>query len=503
MRLAKVVIAVLALGAVAATHGALAQGAQGAQGGSAARPAPGASDAQAAPLAYFGDARPDAPELAARGPLAVGVRTLVVEHADQLDVLRVSDATPNPRYARKLTLEVWYPAQLAAGQKEHTVYTDVLGSGPNDPKRPNTPFQFNGRAARDAAPLAAAAPGAAARDAVPLAAAAPAAAARNAAPAAATAAARDAAAPAAIALAASAGRYPLVIVSHGYPGSRLQMSYLTENLASKGYIVVAIDHPESTRADKAGFASTLLNRRLDDLFVLDTVAAWSRKGSGNFLSNVVDADNTALIGYSMGGYGALNTVGAGVSPVAAAYVPGGKLAVNQQGNTDYESRRDPRIKAVVAFAPWGGAHKVFDEAGLAGIRTPTLFVSGDQDDVAGYQDGVLKLFQGAVHAERYLLTYVGGRHNSAPNPPSPAMWSNADDFQSYSEPVWDSRRINNINQHFVTAFLGIHLKQQPLQPYLELPPLTADGTIKPDPGLWKGFPKRASLGLEWRALKAQ
>jgi predicted dienelactone hydrolase len=402
---------------------------------------------------YFGDARPDAPELAARGPLQVGVRTLVAGHADQLDVLHVTESTPNPRYTRQLTLEVWYPAQLAAGQKEHTVYTDVLGSGPNDPQRPNTAFQFNGRAARDAA-------------------------ARN-------------------------GRYPLVIVSHGYPGSRLQMSYLTENLASKGYVVVAVDHAESTRADKAGFASTLLNRRLDDLFVLDTVAAWSRKGSGNFLSGVVDADNAALIGYSMGGYGALNTVGAGVSAAAAAYVPGGKLAVNQQGNAEYESRRDARIKAVVAFAPWGGAHKVWDEAGLAGVRTPLLFVSGDQDDVAGYQDGVLRLFQGTIRADRYLLTYVGGRHNSAPNPPSPAASATFDDFMAYSEPVWDSRRINNINQHFVTAFLGIYLKQQPFQPYLDLPPLAADGTIKPDPGLWKGFPKRAALGLEWRHLTAQ
>lgn len=250
---------------------------------------------------YFGDLRPDAPELAARGALPVGVRTLVAEHADQPDVLRYSEASQNPRYTRKLTLEVWYPATLAAGQKEHTVYTDVLGSGPNDPARPNTPFQFDGRAARDAAP--------------------------------------------------ATGRYPLVIVSHGYPGSRLQMSYLTENLASKGYVVVAIDHPESTRADKAGFASTLLNRRLDDLFVLDSVAAWAKPGSGNFLAGVADAGNTALIGYSMGAYGALNTVGAGVSAAAAAYVPGGKLAVNQQGNADYESRRDARIKAVVAFAP--------------------------------------------------------------------------------------------------------------------------------------------------------
>ncbi|NYE63480.1 putative dienelactone hydrolase [Duganella sp. 1224] len=435
---------------------------------------------------YYGDARPDAPELAARGPLQVGVRTLTAEHKDQFDILHASADQPNPRYSRKLTLEVWYPARLAAGQKEHVVYTDVLGSGPGDPKRPNTPFQFNGRAARDAAPLAAA---------QAVAASAPAAAT--------TAASVGAAAAAATPGGAPGARYPLVIVSHGYPGSRLQMSYLTENLASKGYVVVAIDHPESTRADKTGFPSTLLNRRLDDLFVLDTVTAWAKPGSGNFLAGLVDTDNTALIGYSMGGYGALNTVGAGISAAAVAYVPGGALAVNQQGNAQYEAQRDPRLKAVVAFAPWGGAHKIWDDAGLAGVRTPTLFISGDQDDVAGYQDGVLKLFQGTVHADRYLLTYVGGRHNSAPNPPSPAHWSNPDDFQSYSEPVWDSRRINNINQHFVTAFLGVQLKHEPLQAYLDLPPLQADGTIKPDPGLWKGFPKRAALGLEWRHLPAR
>ena len=410
---------------------------------------------------YFGDARPDAPELAARGPLAVGVRTFVAEHADQADVLRWSAAAPDPRYTRKLTLEVWYPAALAAGQREHTVYTDVLGSGPNDAARPNTPFQFNGRAARDARPALPQGAG------------------------------------------ATAAGYPLVIVSHGYPGSRLQMSYLTENLASKGYVVVAIDHAESTRADKAGFASTLLNRPLDDRFVLDTVAAWGRPGSGHALAGLVDADRTALIGYSMGGYGALTLAGAGVSTAAAAFVPGGKLAVHQAGNPQFEARRDARIKAVVAFAPWGGAHHVWDAAGLAGLRTPTLFITGDQDDVAGYRDGVLRLFEGAVHAERYLLTYEGARHNTAPNPGSPAAAAHRDDFQAYAEPVWDTRRINNINQHFVTAFLGIALKGEALQAYLDLPPLAADGTIKPDPGLWKGFRPRTALGLGLRRLAPQ
>jgi predicted dienelactone hydrolase len=402
----------------------------------------------AAPLGeqeVHGDARPDAPALAPRGPLAVGVRTLVAEHADQVDILQVTAAMPDPRTTRKLTLEVWYPAQ--AGQ-QHTVYTDVLGAGANNPARPNTPFTFAGRAARDAAP--------------------------------------------------AAGSYPLVIVSHGYPGSRLQMSYLTENLASKGYVVVAIDHAESTRLDKAGFASTLLNRRLDDLFVLDTVAAWSRRGSGHFLAGRVDVERTALIGYSMGGYGALNAAGAGISAAAVAMGPGGKLGVNAQGSYT----PDARIKAVVAFAPWGGANKIWDAAGLAGVRVPVLFVVGDQDDVSGYKDGVLPLFEGVVHAERYLLTYQGARHNVAPNPP-PAAAANIEDFLAYAEPVWDSRRINNINQHVVTAFLGVVLQQQPYEAYLELAPLAASGTVKPEPVEWKGFRKRTAVGLEWRHLGAR
>ena len=32
------------------------------------------------------------------------------------------------------------------------------------------------------------------------------------------------------------------------------MTYLTENLASKGYVVAAIDHMESTHLDAGGFA---------------------------------------------------------------------------------------------------------------------------------------------------------------------------------------------------------------------------------------------------------
>lgn len=379
-----------------------------------------------------GDARPDAPALAARGAYQVGVRTERIVHRNQFDILRASSSNPAPRYDRSLTLEVWYPAQLTAGQKELTLYTDVLGAGANNPARPNTPFTFTGRAARDAAPL------------------------------------KD-------------KPYPLVIVSHGYPGSRLQMSYLTENLASKGYVVVAIDHLESTRADRAGFASTLLNRPLDDQFVLDTVAGWSKPGSGHYLAGVADAEHTALVGYSMGGYGALVAAGAAADPAALKL-----LGVTD--TTPFVARApDPRLRAVVAFAPWGGARGLWSGAALAGVRVPLLFFAGEQDNIAGYQDGVLRLAQETVNAPRYLLAYQNARHNIAPNPAPPAAYANREDFSAYAEAAWDSARINNINQHVVTAFLEQALRGRDMGAYLapESPTSPASGTL----GLaWRHWP---------------
>ena len=41
------------------------------------------------------------------------------------------------------------------------------------------------------------------------------------------------------------------------------MSYITANLASKGYVVAAIDHTDSVFDAMRGFDSTLLNRSND------------------------------------------------------------------------------------------------------------------------------------------------------------------------------------------------------------------------------------------------
>jgi predicted dienelactone hydrolase len=319
-----------------------------------------------------GDALPDAPELAYRGEYKVGVRTVNFVNKNQVNILK-SKVGVDPLYDRPLKVEIWYPAVLPAGKKEITNYDDSFGS-PLDSTRPLVPFSFSGRALRDAAPDI------------------------------------------------KSSAFPLVIVSHGYPGSRVLLSYLTENLASKGYVVVAIDHTESTHSDQQGFASTLLNRAKDILFILNQMEEAGLPGNHSFLSGLVDANNTALIGYSMGGYGVMNVAGAGYSDKLAGFfssMTGGSkaIAIRTTNNADFKASFDPRIKAVVAFAPWGMQRGIWDMEGLKAVKVPVFFVAGSLDDISGYEDGTKAMYKGIVNADRYLLTYENARHNTAPNPP--------------------------------------------------------------------------------------
>tara|TARA_R110002049_G_scaffold137671_3_gene297689 strand:- start:7282 stop:8553 length:1272 start_codon:yes stop_codon:yes gene_type:complete len=401
----------------------------------------------------YGDALPDAPELTARGTYKIGVRTLDFVHKGQADVLNSKNGV-DPIYDRPLKVEVWYPAQVANGVKESVTYEEVMGTA-HDTLRPLTPFTFKGRASRDAAPLT------------------------------------------------TDGAFPLLIVAHGYVGSRYLMTYLTENLASKGYVVVAIDHTDSTFKDASPFQSTLVNRAKDISFILNQVANLGSSKNKNFLSGLVDSENIGIIGYSMGGYGVLNVAGAGYSDGLVGFftsMTGGSKTITElaMSSPDFP-KADPRIKAVVAFAPWGMERGIWDAEGLKGLKIPTFFVAGSQDDISGYEKGIKAIYTGAVNADRYLLTYKNARHNVAPNPPpmeslKPGL--HIDEYYRYAEPSWDERKINNVNQHFLTAFLGIHLKQQKdYSKFLEV----QENSNEKD---WTGFKPRSSTGMELLHAKA-
>lgn len=388
--------------------------------------------------------RPDAPALAPYGGHAVGVTTLEFVHAGQPDIAHARAGAAVPVYDRPLTVEVWYPARSAANAGSGAGQYRVLT---RDGKTEVTLF---GRAAREAPPDA------------------------------------------------GHGPYPLLIISHGYPGNRYLLADLGENLASKGYVVASIDHADSTYGDQGAFASTLVNRPLDQLFVLNEMARLN--GADGTLKGMIDADRTGLIGYSMGGYGVLNTIGAGFaataasSPEAAQYgMPPGALAIRQAGNPAYIASRDGRIKAAVVFAPWGWNRGFWDAAGLAEVRIPVFFVAGSVDDVAGYSPGVRNLYEGAVNAPRYLLTFENANHNAgAPIPAPRETWLPAAGGKPptaghYADAVWDSVRMNNIAEHFATAFFGRYIgADTAMDAYLDLPP----GAKK-----WPGFAERTAVGL--------
>jgi hypothetical protein len=53
------------------------------------------------------------------------------------------------------------------------------------------------------------------------------------------------------------------------------------------------------------------------------------------------------------------------------------------------------------------------------------------------------------------LAYTYARHNVAPNPPPRETFDislHIDKYLRYGDSVWDQRRLNNLNQHFVTDF---------------------------------------------------
>lgn len=282
------------------------------------------------------------------------------------------------RHDRALTVEVWYPAHAAPATPYETLLRDGV-----------TPIQLQGRAARGAVALL--------------------------------------------------GDYPLVILSHGYPGDRLLMVHLGETLASRGYIVASIAHRDSGYADKGAFISTLVNRPLDTRFVADQLGAKAY----------------AIIGYSMGGYGALVSAGAGVRPDAFADLPYG------QAHLPTAPQVDPRLKAIIPIGPWGGKHGAWDAQGLAGGQVPTFIMAGSADEVSGYNDGVVFIHD---HTGGHLLTFKGAGHNAAAPYPAPQEAFTPSPYldflpsEHYTDPVWDTVRMNGIAQHFACVFLGLHLK---------------------------------------------
>lgn len=349
--------------------------------------------------------RPDAPPYARRGEYTVGTRDAISQDEQ-----------------RPLNITLWYPALNPDNQPERVTYRHGL-------------FSAEGRALRDAAPNLSSAP------------------------------------------------YPLVIFSHGNSGFRFQSLYLTEHLASQGFVVIALDHPTNTVFDAMQDNNALLDNIAPNYAhrpadVLRVIAYADSLDAGD-LAGLIDTQRIAIVGHSFGGYTALAVGGlqlnfdqleqqclAAVEPfsdVCFLVDEEPRIAEARGFETIPEGAwppiTDPRIKAIVALAPWNGS--IFDLNSLTYIQTPTMFLVGSADDVTPpIRDAEYMYDRMFAATPKVLITFQNGGHYIFVDSCSDLLVQFGF-FEVCSDPVWDVDRTNDLTNHFTTAFLRSVLYDEP------------------------------------------
>lgn len=417
----------------------------------------------------------DAPELARPGPWAVGVARLSVPVGMVASVEGGNQSgEPAAGMDRRINALLWYPAERAAAASAPA--RELERELRSHPWRP-----------LPRSPLRVAVPSVAVPDAAPLA----------------------------------QGRWPVVVLSHGLLNWLPALGYLAEHLASRGYAVLGLEHEDEQASDP--LKAALYLRPLDQAAALRELHRLDHTPGQPFHQRLV-ADRVALLGYSMGGYGALVTAGARVATNGMAYrhVPGGALSVHARPlGAEQESLR-ARVAAVVAIAPWGGQSSIgaLQSPGLRGLTAPTMVIAGDQDDISGYADGVRAVWEHLVSAPRWLMVYENARHNIALHSAPAVLQGSFGAWSSVEEPVWRRDRILDINRHFVTAFLDHVLMGRPQAAVFLNPavprandgvwpqafgaPATGAFATAPEGAVthWAGFQRRWAVGLRLERLPA-
>ncbi len=249
---------------------------------------------------------------------------------------------------------------------------------------------------------------------------------------------------------------PVMVFSHGNTGMRFQSVYLTERLASRGWVVVAPDHTFNTFLDHDNdmLGEVMFRRPGDVAASFDWLVGTAAAAGGPLEGCVDESAGYAVAGHSFGGFTAAAVAGAVIDPVATADYCGGhggwlcdEVATwAQEHPGEVAALGDARAWASVPMAPAGYEALM---GGLADVTISGLVLGGSRDTTTSMGAQVTPIFEGWGGRPAYLGEIADAGHYT---------FSNACDlvptFDDCEEPYIEPAQAYEIINTVTTAFLG-------------------------------------------------
>ncbi len=209
-----------------------------------------------------------------------------------------------------------------------------------------------------------------------------------------------------------AGKYPVIVFSHGAGGSQSCCDGLTRHWASYGYLTIQPTHDDSAvqrrnqgeenihfmQAVREALEKPALwgSRPLDISYVLDALPSLEHRVLG--LIGKIDANRIGVGGHSMGSYTAEAIGGALVNLPSH---PGRNFA-------------DPRVKAVLCLSPQGPGQFGLKDHSFDQISLPYMGMTGSLDSLGPVASPAWHKtpFERSQPGEKYHLFIEGANHMS-------------------------------------------------------------------------------------------
>lgn len=248
---------------------------------------------------------------------------------------------------------------------------------------------------------------------------------------------------------------PVLVFSHGNAGMRWQSFFLTEHMASHGWVVVAPDHTHNTFSDddESQKPALIFRRPVDIADTFDHLLQRSQDPADRLHGCVDEAAGYAIAGHSFGGFTTLVISGSVIDTdqVAAWCSENGgwlcdevaEYAAAHPDQTIYDLG-DDRAWAAAAIAP--AAYETL-RGGLPLIELPTMIVAGSLDDLTPWETEVGPIWQDLQVSPRAVAEIEGAGHFSFSD-----ICSLIPTFSECTDPFLEPAEVHGLTKTVVLAW---------------------------------------------------